>query len=386
MVMKKTLVASYSGLYGTGLSIPYTDTWYNTAEILQSEEHYAWRKHSDGGGPFKMLKTSYVVRPSYADTARLRGNWVGVPAESRSGDFAKPTYKTDVALKASGTTAIARSLPTNPSAQLSTALGEIMKDGLPQLIGSTAFKEQVRTAKKAGNEYLNYEFGWLPIISDLKKLAHAVTHRDEIMYGYKKYSDRQIRRRYLFPVQEGSFAGSGYLAYAKNLSTDHAYLYDYKTSYKTSTWFSGAFKYHVPMGPSFLSKADYYRQEASKILGLELTPEVVWNLAPWSWALDWFANTGDIIHNITRMGQDGLVMRYGYIMSHSMSDREVYAIGQGPVGQFNRKIAGQQTYYYEKNETKQRLKATPYGFGLTYDGLSNTQKAIVTALGLSRAF
>jgi hypothetical protein len=33
---------------------------------------------------------------------------------------------------------------------------------------------------------------------------------------------------------------------------------------------------------------------------------------------------------------------------------------------------------------KQRLPATPFGFGLTFDGLSTKQKAILTALGITR--
>jgi hypothetical protein len=285
-------------------------------------------------------------------------------------------YDTNL-LKSQGTTAIARTLPTNPAAQMSTAFGELAKDGLPHVIGSTAFKEQVRTARKAGDEYLNYQFGWLPLVSDLRKFAHAVKHRDDIMQGYVKYSRKQIRRRYAFPADEGERSGQvGHALFA--ISSGHSCLAKYTDTYKREVWFSGAYKYYVPSYDE--DKFGYYRAQATKILGLELTPEVVWNLAPWSWAIDWFTNTGDVLHNISRLGKDGLVMRYGYVMARYLSTREVIAEGTGT---YTRGFA---SYYKVSNVNMTRMPATPYGFGLTFNGLSNTQKAIIAALGLTRAF
>jgi len=36
-------------------------------------------------------------------------------------------------------------------------------------------------------------------------------------------------------------------------------------------------------------------------------------------------------------------------------------------------------------ETKRRIPATPYGFGLKWDEFSSRQKAIIAALGISRS-
>lgn len=360
-----------------------TQTFMDTSEILISQEHPSWRRKSDGGGPFLMVQTKNEVAPGFLNNTLHRGPYVGTAflgEGGQSGAFAIPTIMSDSAMFAKGTTAIARSLPTNPAAQLSTALGELGKDGLPSIIGSTAFKQQVSTAKKAGNEYLNYEFGWLPLVSDLKKFAHAVKHRDEIMHGYLKYSDKQIRRSYDFPSTEGtaSYSGNGSI----DLNTSMYTRADLVYSYKSREWFSGAFRYHVPTPVGFAGKVAYYKAEASKILGLELTPEVVWNLAPWSWAADWFANTGDVIHNISRLGKDGLVMRYGYQMRYAEASREILYFPRSDYPL----TAGFNSRWKKTNSISQRVRATPYGFGLTFNGLNNTQKAVVAALGLSRAF
>jgi len=310
---------------------------------------------------------------------RAQGPFVVQAGLGEQPNYPVPTIKDDSYGFAKGATGIARSLPTNPAAQLSTALGELTKDGLPKMIGSNAFKNQVKTAHKAGDEYLNYEFGWLPLVSDLKKFAHAVKHRHEIMHGYLKYSDKQIRRRYNFPASADYEAETYNSAY---INADFEYRLGCINHVSSSVreWFSGSFRYHVPTPTDFGSKAAYYQAEASKILGLELTPEVVWNLAPWSWAVDWFTNTGDVIHNISRLGKDGLVMRYGYQMYQMKTSRQFNAY------QNSASTPGFESNYFREEAVKIRWRASPYGFGVSYNGLSDSQKAVIVALGLTRAF
>lgn len=354
------------------VGVSYVDTWDRPISV----EHPGWRNSPDGGGPFLLVSTTHLVSPGTINTYRLRGQ-IAVPALASQPAYTAPVQKAASYGNAKGATAISRVLPTNPAAQLSVAVGELTKDGLPSVIGSSAFKSQVHAAHKAGNEYLNYEFGWLPLVSDLKKFAHAVKHRDEIMHGYLKYSDKQIRRRYDFPdsgAAPTSLRTTGYL----DGFLDHPVVCNMTNTNKVEEWFSGSFRYHIPTPDE--SRWGYYRAEASKILGLELTPEVVWNLAPWSWAADWFANTGDVIHNISRLGQDGLVMRYGYQMYRNVSTREYASSPGGALTQ------GFSSYYKKTESVKTRWKATPYGFGLTFAGLTLQQQAVIVALGLSRAF
>lgn len=355
----------------------------DTLEKVTTVNNRNWRNKSDGGSNFDLVRTKIVAGPGYVNNSLMQGNYVCNSVTEGwynwYGDFALPVRPTKTALDAAGTTAIARSLPTNPAASLSVAIGELGREGLPRYIGSTAFKKQVHAAHKAGDEYLNYQFGWLPLVSELRKFAFAVKHKNEIMRSYMKYSDKQIRRSYEFPSRSFnySFNSRHYLGGHSTLWADTRVT----DSNEYKQWFKGAFVYHVPTPVGFSDTLQYHSAQASKLLGLELTPEVVWNLAPWSWAVDWFTNTGDVMHNISRLGKDGLAMRYGYIMNHGTRSQEIIANGSlsGQLNDF-------QSYYRATWEIKSRQKATPYGFGLTFNGLNNTQKAVIAALGLTRAF
>jgi len=73
-------------------------------------------------------------------------------------------------------------------------------------------------------------------------------------------------------------------------------------------------------------------------------------------------------------------MRYGYIMEHSIV-RDTY-IHIGPTGFKDPKVFCEP--YTFTTEVKLRRRATPFGFGLNLSSLTNQQKAILAALGLSR--
>jgi len=123
-----------------------------------------------------------------------------------------------------------------------------------------------------------------------------------------------------------------------------------------------------------------YALEARKLTGLSLDPDTLWNLAPWSWAVDWFSNTGDVISNLTDRGLYGLVMRYGYVMEHTITT-DTYTLVQ-PSSPTAKKMLGSPLRVI--TETKQRRGANPYGFGVSWDGLSPFQGSILAALGISR--
>jgi hypothetical protein len=117
---------------------------------------------------------------------------------------------------------------------------------------------------------------------------------------------------------------------------------------------------------------------ADKLFGISLTPEVLWNLAPWSWAVDWFSNTGDVISNLSDWASDGLVLQYGYMMEHTVSS---YTYSMSPTGIYRGVPAPPVSFV---TETKIRRRASPFGFGINLSALSARQNAILVALGLSR--
>jgi hypothetical protein len=144
-------------------------------------------------------------------------------------------------------------------------------------------------------------------------------------------------------------------------------------------WFSGAFTYHVPVDESRYGRLAKQASDARKLYGATIDPEVLWNLTPWSWAADWIANTGDIMSNVSDAITDGLVMRYGYLMEHTIIKDTYTLAGFDIIG-----VPSNSLITSFSTETKRRVRATPYGFGLTWEGFTPYQLSILAALGISR--
>jgi len=146
-------------------------------------------------------------------------------------------------------------------------------------------------------------------------------------------------------------------------------------------WFSGAFTYYIPDGLTARSRMSKFAAEADKLFGISLSPDTLWNLAPWTWAIDWFGNAGDVLSTYSDTIQHGLVMRYGYIMEHTIV-RDTYTLSSSGLSmRIQDQVVPPISYV---TETKLRRKANPFGFGVSWDGLSPKQLSIAAALGLSR--
>lgn len=287
-----------------------------------------------------------------------------------------------------GTRAIRATAPTHPNAGLATFLGEL-REQLPTIIGTSLLRDRSNYFRSLGSEYLNVEFGWKPFISDVRKMLTSVVESSRTLAQYERDAGKIVRRRFSFPTivetdqREYNPGGSPYEW------TEHPYnsIYGAGNSpvvsllryLETRYWFSGAYTYTLAEGDSTLSRFVKYEQLGNKLLGTRLTPEVLWELTPWSWLADWVGNLGDIITNQTLLSQDGLVMRYGYLMRQItakdtyMPVHPVFKIG-GP---------GHATMQLSVIQ-KERARATPFGFGLDTSQFTGRQWAILAALGLSK--
>jgi hypothetical protein len=296
----------------------------------------------------------------------------------------------DADLDKKGAIAISRCKPTNSVADLSTFLGELMKEGLPSLVGSQSWK--ARTAaerrKALGGEYLNVQFGIAPILSEISSVAEAIKKSDKILSQYERDAGRNVRRRYVFPVEksrsESLYLANGTLNWAdagittaRNGFRGSVYLL---REIERRTWFSGCFTYYLPTGYESRNGISKLAAQADRLFGLKPGPETLWNLAPWSWAVDWFSNTGDVISNLEDFKLHGLVMRYGYIMEHTIVRDTYNFVLDTNFGVLRPKVSP----VVLVTETKKRRAANPFGFGLTWDGISTFQASIAAALGISR--
>lgn len=368
----------------------------NTAEIWSVSNGKGPYSHPfrDIGGFFHLRSTRWEIMPAVVNRSTMIGPaLIGTPVSYIP---LGPVEPSEAKLFSDGATLISRALPTSSDFSLATFAGEL-KEGLPSIVGSSFVRDQTKilmklrtrrgiegnltkirgraASKSLGGEFLNVEFGWKPIISDVRKFAHAVISSSEFIKDHQRTGRISARRRRSLPEISTTYTSTS-ACNPNPTSVGYFEKCHFTDTRVENTWFSGAFKYSVPIGDTQMSKILLYEQRANLLLGTRLTPEVLWNLAPWSWAIDWFTNTGDIMKNISLLGSDRLAMHYGYVMASSVATRESKGNypGNGPPARTKR-----------TSSVKTRRRASPYGFGGSWDGMTPRQIAIATSLGLSRA-
>jgi hypothetical protein len=78
-----------------------------------------------------------------------------------------------------------------------------------------------------------------------------------------------------------------------------------------------------------------------------------------------------------------LVIQYGYIMEHQVTSCTYTYVGYDG---WKPAMLDRPSSITAFVETKRRKRATPFGFEITWNGLSLRQLAIASALGLTRWF
>jgi hypothetical protein len=387
----------------TGGTVPKSPSGPTGIQVTESENHPGWNKRKLGAAIGDVGGNFYTVKQYASCEGRIvswRSNAIigGFIDRSVTYDgfllpyplpvaFPPDASSSDGALNAYGTKAISAVKPTNALVDLSTALGELVKDGAPNKIGAELWRAGTAKALShaLGNEYLNVEFGWKPLVGDIRNTMNAIIQADTVMRQYERDAGRLVRRRYDFPSEHSkvetvshdrvnAFTGYDDSSLRTSASLQGRVLRTRETSIKR--WFSGGFTYHLPFGADGRVPVN----QARKVYGLSLKPSTLWNLAPWSWAVDWFVPIGDLIGNLEDWASDGLVLRYGYIMEHSIV-RDTYTF-DGPTGFL---ASDRPSQIFQTTEVKKRRQASPFGFGLPWSGLTPRQLAIAAALGLSKS-
>lgn len=364
----------------------------------------------DAGGPFYTSRVSYFINPGHVDNAYwfsagkfysgpICGNFPTVAEMSEVGFDTTLSYgaSNESSLKGLGSTAISQSAPTNPAANLGTTLAETFREGVPSLPGIQSWKNRTKAARAAGSEYLNYQFGWHPLVSEVNDVTNAARHHRDIMNQYHRNEGRNTRRSFHFPSQRDTafknVGGSFPLLFGvdTHMIDGEGVTSQRKISRvrETTRWFEGCYTYALPSSTDSWRRGIGFGSDADQLFGLQLTPDVLWELTPWSWAVDWFTNTGDVINNVTNFGLAGLVLRYGYIMEESIETitaeggpQAFYSTDSGKVKQL-RTISDPYSCGLEI-VTKRRVPASPFGFSIGWEGLSPTQLAITAALGITK--
>ncbi len=237
---------------------------------------------------------------------------------------------------------------------------------------------------QAGGEYLNIVFGWSPTIMDVRQLLDSQRNAAYLLDELQREEAKPYRFR-----KESSLDSYGIVRTdAGNLTTTSTSLPWYfrqgglaapsgctiSGTVRVKRWVSGAIV-AAPLKSG--SPRDVIRQ-IDYLYGAVPTPSAIWEAVPFSWLIDWQTNIGDVLSNISSMGVDGIAFKYAYSMLNYHFKGDVsdnFTLNDGERVTFPLEIS-----------VGCRVKATPFGFGVTAEQLNNKQWAILAALGLTKAF
>jgi hypothetical protein len=385
----------------------------NDDALIYSENHTRDKNGVwTGGGPFMTYHLRYAPTVVGPYMWRYGGDYsfkpyVGFarpgPEAPQTSAQLQQTYTSEYNNAwAFGATGWKRARPGNPVAGAAQFVGEL-REGLPRIPFRLYNRLRDLLQKKAthrrihgsnlGDEYLNVAFGWLPLISDIRKMYELTVTLDKRLAQIVKDNGKGVHRRREIrnsdvtttSISAANLAFWGWGSGPDNIVQGYGSV-ETVTQEVDKIWFVGKFRYYIPD----IGSNEWRRKTIRALYGANFTPEVAYNLIPWTWLFDWFGNMGDVMSNASSNAVDNLTADYAYVMRtiektvtyHGFSRWSDF-LGDPVNGKY---IQGGSVYASATayRGLKIRTVGSPFGFGATFDGLSNYQLGIAAALGISR--
>lgn len=405
-------------LVGTTKYYPYTsraaEGW---AEEVCSLNNPHWRygkgKARDIGGPFFHRKVSITAENNVHSLRTVPGNVTGTyiysgpvyPAYPGALSYAKQAadiydgkfrgttlWTSDNAmnrgdLRAEGLKFMVAASPTSPAFDLANSLGEFISE---RAIFGIPIKEFARKGEGAlPGEYLNLQFGILPVVSDVQDYLEARAHHGRIIGQYYADAGKVIRREREHPwdvnttstVYTAGQSQAQLLAPPSTVFGSGNFFRNHKLTVTVRTerklWFTGAYQYFLPPeGHEFMRRMMY----ENRVYGFLPSPSTIWELTPFSWLTDWATNASDVVAASFGAGPDASVLIRGYVMCTTHVRTEMTWTGDLCV---NGSWRATTMKWIVRETIHQRERTRPYGLDWQLDGLTAKQLSILTALGLS---
>jgi hypothetical protein len=414
--------------------------------LLVSDGHPYFNGRWFGGGPFYVFKTSiehmdpltlYRYTWGYQDLAPhtwlgvnvpygTYNPWTGVAVQSipTFNNWWSPEDRTFAYTRGYG-----RARPGRPKATLGVSIGEFLNGDRLKIPGLTSRNRAMRAVlqdrrqplrrlaqgfrgvrfrdivpnllgrlgvlRAAGDEYLNIVFGWKPFLRDLRDTYSAM---QELRYQLDKLlaeSGRILRRRatvkhevsvtqpinatYAYPFAQVNGGVGGWPMIGSSTHTVTRRV-------EERVWFVGHWIYYLYHLNDWLWEAS----ATSALFGTNVTPELLWNLLPWSWLVDWFGNVGDILANASPNAAGSPLLLDSYLM-RSLTDeceaecRVTLDANDHPGYNWPRVSHTFRTRLRVASKQRQ-VGGNPFGFAQdrTLEDLNVHQFQILAALGLSK--
>lgn len=242
--------------------------------------------------------------------------------------------------------------------------------------------------KETSQDYLNYNFGLGPVFGDLYTLlvkgvvihdalygqSHRRSGQSPLETGYRSYStNRGINMGGLTTRNQGDL---GY--YVLGGASD--------ASSKTISYYQDMrFKARFTLARASDVANTFYDKALALIRNYGVwTPSLLWDIAPWSWLLDWFLHLGRGFQNAFDYGADGgLKSDYSCVTTKSVTQHSI------PGRAYSRYDHPYRWDYfwspiYTTTTVLRRYPTNPFGTFVELRSLSAWQQSILVALGIAR--
>lgn len=245
--------------------------------------------------------------------------------------------------------------------------------------------------------YLAMQFGWIPLQRDIQKFVKEQLRLDAELQRIIKQAGRPQRRRVNLQSHEGArhttqtmsaSGGSGHVVRTSPVLVTQCYTDgNLKKAHMSTTqtvehitWAAGAFRYLLPPGPR---TRKWKRALKRKIMGLRVSPSLMYELVPWSWLVDYFTDVGQFTKAISPGFADRLICDSAYICTTSRWTYVTEAsLGVWTSSSNDSKSVQMSTVNIAVR--KVRVHASPFGFGVKQSDLNPKQVSILGALGYSK--
>lgn len=338
-----------------------------------------------------------------------------------------PTFHDVESLRGEASKLMRRMTPTRPDWDLTRFIIELkdvnrifataasLPDTLRPLVSQSS-RSDARIGRdfavQSGATYLGYQFGVAPTVSDVMKGAEAIVKADEKFGQFVRDSAMHVKRsssldllhftdslsqnelfssfgsdpsRSVVRLPGGSRLGRVDYLRPDPIAVNIDARVGYSVSVKERLVAFATFEYFVGDPDGYLSRMDQYVAKAKKTLGSGLTASVLYEVAPWSWMIDWHLDIGGLLNYQQSVADYGTVARGA---GFSLFRDTVASRSLSPIRPVNNPISGtgilNTAHVSYKVREHFRRSGSPYSMDLNWD-YGTFQWSILGALGLTKA-
>lgn len=215
----------------------------------------------------------------------------------------------------------ARTNPGRPKVSLPVFIGELRD--IPRMLwerGQAKLNRGRHRARKGSNSVAEVNFGWAPLFDDLLKMLDFNQHvEDRVGELQALYSKSGLKRTTtVWRASTGSLSGNLTIHSLSGQVIARTYTHTSARQWVSSRW--------RPVQPGLPPANELLQRAKFAVHGWRISPADVWNLMPWSWFFDYFANVGDLL-DATSNGWE-YKLESSCVMTERITERRFQIVSQ----------------------------------------------------------